>query len=548
MQRRVQAGPLSAIYDSTGGDLRDIRFQGALICLRIYAAIRDEDWGTVPGTISNESIEETGDAFTIRYTSTHKKGAIDFTWQGTIRGSARGAIFFSFDGEAHSDFRRNRIGFCVLHPMQAAGLPCTLTCTDRTPDPETLPLTITPDQPPHGFTDLIGLTHSLPHGGEVEFTFIGDAFEMEDQRNWTDASFKTFCTPLSFPFPVEVHKGEHVQQSVTMRYHPIQAIPSRETGQAAGESITLVLRNTTPTPFPEIGLGVPQELPLPDEAGLARLKALGLAHLRIDDFHPNSLALANALGLPVELAVHGTEYTAQPGDWARVLALPSTEHPKERPDHAVLLEAARAAFPDTPVFLGTDSDFLFLNRFTPEGAQSDGFTFAITPQIHAFDRESIIETAEAQGVVVTNARRLADGKPVIVSPVTLLPRWNPYAATPQPRGVPAADPRQGTPFCAAWTLASLKYLAAAGAASVTLYETHGTRGVLGTPTESLLQQLAGASTVLPSWSSNPLRVEILAFERDGERVVLAANLTSSPQEVLWDSEKRTLEPYAVVNL
>ena len=29
----------------------------------------------------------------------------------------------------------------------------------------------------------------------------GDVFEMEDQRNWTDASFKTYCTPLRQPFP-----------------------------------------------------------------------------------------------------------------------------------------------------------------------------------------------------------------------------------------------------------------------------------------------------------------------------------------------------------
>ena len=31
--------------------------------------------------------------------------------------------------------------------------------------------------------------------------FDGDIFEMEDQRNWTDASYKIYSTPLRLPFP-----------------------------------------------------------------------------------------------------------------------------------------------------------------------------------------------------------------------------------------------------------------------------------------------------------------------------------------------------------
>ena len=35
----------------------------------------------------------------------------------------------------------------------------------------------------------------------------GDAFEMEDQRNWADASFKTYVRPLSKPRPYVIAKG-----------------------------------------------------------------------------------------------------------------------------------------------------------------------------------------------------------------------------------------------------------------------------------------------------------------------------------------------------
>ena len=39
-----------------------------------------------------------------------------------------------------------------------------------------------------------------------------DTFEMEDQRNWTGASFKTNCTPLEVPYPVRIVKRAKISQ------------------------------------------------------------------------------------------------------------------------------------------------------------------------------------------------------------------------------------------------------------------------------------------------------------------------------------------------
>ena len=44
----------------------------------------------------------------------------------------------------------------------------------------------------------------------------GDTFEMEDHRNWTDASFKTYVRPLALPWPYTLPKGETFKQSVTL--------------------------------------------------------------------------------------------------------------------------------------------------------------------------------------------------------------------------------------------------------------------------------------------------------------------------------------------
>ena len=44
----------------------------------------------------------------------------------------------------------------------------------------------------------------------------GDTFEMEDQRNWTDASYKTYVRPLALPWPYLIAKGETIDQKVTL--------------------------------------------------------------------------------------------------------------------------------------------------------------------------------------------------------------------------------------------------------------------------------------------------------------------------------------------
>ena len=43
--------------------------------------------------------------------------------------------------------------------------------------------------------------------------FVGEVFEIEDQRNWTDASYKTYCRPLARPFPYRIEPGETVEQT-----------------------------------------------------------------------------------------------------------------------------------------------------------------------------------------------------------------------------------------------------------------------------------------------------------------------------------------------
>jgi len=220
-------------------------------------------------------IEAGNDTFHIAYRSEHKQGEIAFAWQGTIHGARDGTITFTMEGEAGSTFWRNRIGFCVLHgTRECAGARCEIEHVDGAVQRAVFPHLVSPHQP---FLEIRAISHEVAPGLWAEVRLSGDIFEMEDQRNWTDASFKTYCTPLRLPFPAEVSEGTTIAQSVTLRLRGT-ALPGP---RASSSRITLAI-GAPSTAVPRIGLGVANHAQPLAELELGRLKALNLSHVRVD--------------------------------------------------------------------------------------------------------------------------------------------------------------------------------------------------------------------------------------------------------------------------
>src|SRR3954468_19010315 len=158
--RTLRAGPLSVVFES--GDLRYVRLGDRELIRRIYVAVRDRNWGTVPARLTGLLIDEQPDRFLIRYVAEHVEGPIDFVWKATIEGRPDGSLRFAMDGEARSTFLRNRIGFCVLPPIrECAGARCRLTHADGTTREAEFPRLIAPQDP---FLELIGLSHEVSPG------------------------------------------------------------------------------------------------------------------------------------------------------------------------------------------------------------------------------------------------------------------------------------------------------------------------------------------------------------------------------------------------
>ena len=205
----LRAGPLTMNYVS--GNLRQIRYQNSEILRNIYIALRDHNWDTIENEISNEVFDIEDDSFNIKYKVVNKKDNIHFTWLANIIGTKEGKLNFSFEGEVLDDFKTNRTGFCLLHPIkESAGKTFRITQPEGVVVEGVLPIHIISEQPIPFFTDMLSMEYELEPGVKVKLEYTGELFEMEDQRAWTDGSYKTYTTPQRLPIPQEFIAGTKI--------------------------------------------------------------------------------------------------------------------------------------------------------------------------------------------------------------------------------------------------------------------------------------------------------------------------------------------------
>ena len=559
----LRAGPVTVQFEENA--IRYVRIGKMEILRMVYAAVRDHNWGTVLGEISDLSIQDNPDSFVVSFKSTHRQADIDFVWTGTITGGVDGTISFEFDGVANSTFRRNRIGFCVLHQMECAGVNCLVEHIDGSVTGSIFPQSISPHQP---FFDIRVVTHDVNPDLKVRVLMEGDTFEMEDQRNWTDASYKTYCTPLGLPFPVTVNQGDRIQQKITVSLEGAVPEANEQT-----DGITFSFQDESLT-MPSIGLGIGSHGEALTSRQIERLKMLNLSHLRCDlklwqdDWQQqleDTIAQVAALNVQLELAIHVSD-DAEGELQALLRQLEATFvplarifvfHQNEKSTTAKWVQLTKQVLADLNVSIGTGTKYFFteLNRERPPVDEMDFAVYSLNPQVHAFDNTSLTETLSAQAVTVQTARTFCRGKRIVVSPVTLKMLDNPNAtgeAIKPPPGElpPEVDERQMSLYGAAWTLGSIKYLSESQVESITYHETTGWLGVMATETGSPLPEkfVDIPDAVYPVWhvfnaigefggdvirskSTAPLTVDGLVMCKDNQLRVLLANYSPQVQTI-----------------
>ncbi|HSI77693.1 MAG TPA: hypothetical protein VK957_17470 [Lunatimonas sp.] len=547
MERILHAGAVKVHYQD--GFIRYISSGGVEIIRMINHALRDQNWGTIPMVISNEHIRQSEEEFQINYEGSFEKDDISYHLTCQITGSNQGTIQFTYRGKAQSEFKRNRIGFTVLHPIAScAGKPVKIINESGAESRYAFPEAISPHQP---FRDIKEMHWNPSLDISASIYFDGDVFETEDQRNWTDASYKTYCTPLEIPFPVVVRNGDEISQQIILKvnsggnFNQVDLGTSHITLSVAGE----------PVQIPE--WGTQANTNLPEELADKVMNIIQPKFLRVDvsldrlaDSDLEILTYANQKNIPVELALftdHSNPIESiktmlhQLQSVTKILLFGDTSKttPKELLD---CIKKLKLLLPKVDIFGGTDAFFTELNRERVDAEELDGVTYSINPQVHAFDNQSLIETLPAQGYTVTSAKQIYPDKKIAVSPVSFHMRWNPNATDPEkhlrtPTGW--TDDRQYSLFGACWFLFSLKYLTEAGASSLTYFEWEGkngwvketANGIGRSPILEIWSRFKFFSSLIPSSSSDPLVVDCMVFSDNEKSELIAVNWTKDVQVV-----------------
>ena len=175
--------------------------------------VRDENWGTYAPHIESLDIRETAGSFAVAYRAVCSEARQRLAFEACITGSSDGSLVFTAVATPETEFVTNRAGFVVLHPAGLAGEKLKVTHVDGSEEQTRFPKAISPSQP---VFNIRALTREAAPGLWATCRMDGDAFELEDQRNWTDASYKTYVRPLALPWAYTLAKGSRHEQSVSL--------------------------------------------------------------------------------------------------------------------------------------------------------------------------------------------------------------------------------------------------------------------------------------------------------------------------------------------
>ena len=463
-----------------GDEIADISHRGIVVLRAVRAVVRDRGWQTVPVVV--QSVD--GDADVLALTLRHEGLGARVCSTLTVRARA-GELVIEWDAVNEVDFDTCRIGLVVLHPASDAGRAVIIDHDDGSEERTSFPRALTPHQP---MRDI----RRLRIDGGASIAFAGDVFEMEDQRNWTDASFKTYSRPLDLPYPYALRAGETVRQAITI------GAPDASIAADPGRGSPVVIELRECGPFPAVGVEAstaPDPVPA-SSAGSFRVVELDLT----TPAWAAALVRASSDGLPLDIRIV-SDGDARAADAVaatlaglpvlRVTVFDRARHVTTPASASLFRAALGSAGIRAPLLAGARSHFTELNREQATiPRDTAGIVVTTTPLFHALDTEQLVEAVAVQRLVAEETVRIAEGREVHIGPVALRPRYNNVATTAQPaptrsdladgygaQFTGADDERQGAPELAAWVIASAAASAVPGVRSLSWFETWGPRGL-----------------------------------------------------------------------
>lgn len=420
---RCQKGHWSFLWEAETGFVRELRYGGERLAVALYCAVRGADWSTYPVQIFDVEWGETW----CRWRS-QAVGA-PFSWLTEARLEEDGFRFY-IDGVASQTFSTCRTGICVLHPLSVCGYEVSVRHVDGSTERSAFPKLVAPHQP---FMEMAGMRYRTPAGLEVDFALSGEVFETEDQRNWSDASFKTYCHRLGDAKPYTIASGQRVWQEVRIAClgEPVQPAAPPSTVLA---HMPLISAN----------------LDVSAQAQVRACQQLGLTRVTVGSVSQVEAVTGVATDLVLRVEQIGSlQPVSPPTETGSILWLISD---RWSPEVESLVRYASQQWKPLGWELGygSSANFAELNRSRPSQGMFDWIATAASPQVHTFDAWSILQNAESFADIGATMRAFGGSAALGVMPLRFGSRFT------------GEDPRADSVLSAAYLLRAFVYLALGG--------------------------------------------------------------------------------------
>lgn len=502
--RLLHAGALS--FWLVGADLRCVSLNGKEIFQRIYFAVRDAQWRTVSLMIQRSEVVNSNDGFTVVIELASNDPLIQYRVRLSLNGTADGHLHLRCTGVAENSFARMRMGWCIHHPQHLVGTSLKVGHDAGADDHLQLPQLLEPWL----VATAMRWLETGPDDARLRLRFSGEHFEMEDQRNYGDASFKTYGTLSALPRPVEVQAGEELQQSLTI--------------EPCAPSVPALPLAQHPTPPRIVRLQVSDEvhpcarighLETTEDTSSAGPESHRLVHLDFTTAWRAQLAAAEIArardGAPTVITVFAEQLTPVNAAALAQHLPPDSEIQVQDDLHGQALARVRAAVsPETLVGHGSRHHFNDVNR-APR-LSSDFLGFAINPLVHADDTWSLLESTSAMAHLVASAKAL--NARLRIGPVML----------------PATDVRMQHDIGATWLIGILAHVLPGLDADDALTLAPQSQ-LLAKPATAVMSALRGTRGLRPLHGTSE-RVAAVTFDTPRGCRVLLANTDHQPVSVL----------------
>ncbi len=473
--------------------LRNIKLNNLEILKMVSFLVRDKNWNNYnPKVLNSEEYKTKNDInfiFDLQYSDKLQKLIVKNKYI-----ISESKLTFLSEGLFESDFWTNRIGFNLLLPLKdVIGKDVVITKESKKIKAK-FPVAISPDQP---FFKFNKIEYNFNKHYDVIIDFKGIDFEMEDQRNWGDASYKIYSGSLLDPFPYKINKGKKFYQEINIYFDK----KNTNIKNLDKKIYKISEHSSLKFKMPKIGIKIKKF----DEINLVKNLNFNFFYF-IKDFENNKenkieqnfkkhiylVALIDHNKDVKSVIAQIYEYINNNKIFLNKLLIcpkiylnsfqPAGEWPNV-PNLSKYYMEAKKFFPDKLIVGGMVTNFTELNRKRPEG-EFDVINFSLTPIVHDASDIGVMDTPEDVSYILKTLESFSNNKPIHVGPITIGMHHNPYGeklannSENQRLEMAEFDPRHDSLLGISWSVAILSQLIGENTKYLTFDSILGHHGIL----------------------------------------------------------------------